>query len=976
MRLLPSSRGRWWGLAPLGVCVLLVLLSLAALVVMDELEENSNRQQLRTYLNATHDMARLWQQSHYGAIRGLANLPELRAWFSDRPESHVRPDHRVLRTLYLAQGYQGHALFDANLHLIGEYNLLGTSVRLDALRRILQVAQQEGSSLGHLVTPERDGRSPLVVCTRIEPFHLDSHRVPLLCLRLGSEQGLDAALRQLASGATRAYVIDASGHHRPPKDAEAPSVAELREDDGRIHYLAPYRDRQGEWVVGAATWMDGLNLGMVVEHRLQALGEPYPLSRNLILGLCLLAIALVIWLTLRTRHDRAQLVERETLYRQVLDHLPVIVRIRDLDGRLRLENRAAQQAGTIAQWADLDLQGSGKALPPLGRAVREAQIGVLREGRSQEQQIELGERRDGDFAAYRIMAFPIRDLQGRLRALGGLAVEETVQARARHALADLTADLEHQVAERTAELLAAKEQAEAATRAKANFLANMSHEIRSPLNAVVGLAHLAKRHTSEPQVAGYLDKILRSAEHLLEVVGDILDFSKIEAGKMRIERVDFSLQRLVASVVDMVWDRANGKSLQLIVDVDTRLPTMFYGDPLRIMQILINFMDNAIKFTDSGAISLRVLLEEREGDIFQLRFEVQDSGIGMPAERVEEMLKPFQQMDDSTTRRYGGTGLGLAICSQLATLLGGRLVIRSVLGEGSLFGLVLKLQQVPEATAADEPGEALHGLPLQGRHVLLVEDDALNLEVASEQLLALGLRLSTARNGREALQRLAADASIELVLMDLQMPEMDGLETLRRLRPLYPELPVIALTASNLSGDRERCLAAGMSDYLAKPVDPRHLEALLERWLARAPQPDGGAVAPTPRAVPEAGLPEIAGLDQRAALERLLGNHTLYRNLLLRFVEDHAGVPDELLASLEAQSGEDAQALLHRFKSMAATLGAVQLESLSVTLEQELRDAQPWRASYAAFAGEFRRLREAVLAALAMSPGEAGAPGA
>ncbi|WP_017937058.1 response regulator [Zestomonas thermotolerans] len=278
--------------------------------------------------------------------------------------------------------------------------------------------------------------------------------------------------------------------------------------------------------------------------------------------------------------------------------------------------------------------------------------------------------------------------------------------------------------------------------------------------------------------------------------------------------------------------------------------------------------------------------------------------------------------------------------------------------------------------AADEPGEALHGLPLQGRHVLLVEDDALNLEVASEQLLALGLRLSTARNGREALQRLAADASIELVLMDLQMPEMDGLETLRRLRPLYPELTVIALTASNLSGDRERCLAAGMSDYLAKPVDPRHLEALLERWLARAPQSDGGAVAPTPRAVPEAGLPEIAGLDQRAALERLLGNHTLYRNLLLRFVEDHAGVPDELLASLEAQSGEDAQALLHRFKSMAATLGAVQLESLSVTLEQELRDAQPWRASYAAFAGEFRRLREAVLAALAMSPGEAGAPGA
>src|SRR5690606_17454037 len=185
------------------------------------------------------------------------------------------------------------------------------------------------------------------------------------------------------------------------------------------------------------------------------------------------------------------------------------------------------------------------------------------------------------FAAYRLISFPIRDPNGRLYALGGLAVEETAQARDRHALAELAADLERQVQERTAELLAAKEQAEAATRAQANFLASRSHEIRSPLNAVVGLAHLAKRQTVEPRLNGYLDKILRSAEHLLEVVGDILDFSKIEAGKMQLERVEFSLQRLVSSVLDMVWDRANGKHLQLIVDVDARLPATFFGDPLR-----------------------------------------------------------------------------------------------------------------------------------------------------------------------------------------------------------------------------------------------------------------------------------------------------------------------------------------------------------------------------------------------------------
>jgi two-component system sensor histidine kinase/response regulator len=958
MKALLSRNGHFRTLAPLGVCLLLVLLSLVALRVIDQREAVGERQQLEIYLHAASDLALMWQQGHQRAVRGMANLPELHFWFDNRSSAADSAADATLRALYQAQGYLGHGLYDGQLRPLGSHGLLEAPAVVEAMAPLLQRAQHQGASLGHLA----GAHDLLVTCARIPLVGLGGHGAPVLCLRLGSEQSLKPNLDRQASPFMRVFALDHHGHHSPPAGSEAPDVTGLSETDGRLHYLEPYQNSRGEWLIGAALWLEELNLGLVAERHTDAPGSAYPLSRNLILALCGLAIFLVLWLTLRARRDRQRLAEREMRYRQVLDHLPLAVRIRDLQGRLRLENRMARSTPQIAQWNDLDLH-SDSALPPLGQAVRDAQRGVLAYGKPQDQQIELGDSQAPGYAAFRVMGFPIHDLQGDLRGLGSLAVEETAQARDRHALAELAADLERQVQERTAELVAAKDQAEAATRAKANFLANMSHEIRSPLNAVVGLTHLAKRQTDEPRLTGYLDKILRSSEHLLEVVGDILDFSKIEARKMQIERVDFSLQRLVSSVVDMVWERARGKQLQLTVDIDARLPAQFLGDPLRIMQILINFMDNAIKFTHSGSISLRVLLEERSGDDYQLCFEVQDSGIGMPAERVDEMLQPFQQMDDSTSRRYGGTGLGLAICSQLAGLLGGRLVIRSVLGQGSLFGLVLKLQAA-DGAAPGEAGDGPQGLPLQDRHVLLVEDDALNREVAGEQLAALGLRVSLSCNGVEALQRLQDDASIDLVLMDVQMPTMDGLETVRRLRPLHPELPVIALTASSLSGDRERCLEAGMSDYLAKPVNPHHLEAVLERWLGRSIRIARAQPTSVAGAMARPALPAIDGLDQRAALERLLDNGELYHRLLVRFVEDCGQTVAELQGHLAEQRHTDAQALLHRLRALVATLGAERLEALCLDLEIRLRGSDAWQECHAAFVTEFARLHQAIRSAL------------
>lgn len=693
------------------------------------------------------------------------------------------------------------------------------------------------------------------------------------------------------------------------------------------------------------------------------LHEMYLLARNLMMALCLVTVALALWLTRRVLRYRRHLAERDALYHQVLNHLPLMVRIRDLSGQVRFENLATR-GSEVADWGSLDLLDAeqGSRLPPVSRVVWESQREALQKGVSQERFLEIGEVDQADYRAYRLISFPIYDVDGRARALGSMAIVETDQARDRRSLASLAADLEQQVQARTAELSAAKEQAEAATQAKATFLANMSHEIRSPLNALVGLSHLARRSNHDPRLENYLGKILKSAEHLQDVVGDILDFSKIEAGEMTIERVEFSLQRLVDSVVDIVWERARDKPLQLIVDIDPRLPEQFYGDPLRIVQILINFMDNAIKFTERGRISMRVLLGEAQAERYGLHFEIQDSGVGIPADRLGEIFKPFQQLDDSITRRYGGSGLGLAICAQLTTLLGGQLTARSELGVGSLFRLSLELEAVTATPGSAEAGDALRRVSMAGRHVLLVEDDALNREVATEQLSALGLRVSVAVNGFEALQYLASDSSVDLVLMDVQMPVMDGLETIRVLRASQPELPVIALTANNLRGDRERCLQAGMSDYLAKPIDPVQLELLLERWLS---QPLAHLPPEQLSEQRQQPFPDIAGLDHQAALARLLGNHELYLSLLGRFADDYAEVAENVRQSLENGRFDQAQEELHRFKSLAGTLGAEALQALSLELELALREERAWADAYYRFADEFNRVLGAIKTGLA-----------
>ncbi len=457
-------------------------------------------------------------------------------------------------------------------------------------------------------------------------------------------------------------------------------------------------------------------------------------------------------------------------------------------------------------------------------------------------QVQVRGARTGTVKWAALRGSPHRDASGRIDYLSGTLQDITEDKRVEGELLQHRHHLEALVAERTRELSLAKEAAEAANVAKGAFLANMSHEIRTPLNAIAGMARLIRRGGLTPRQSDHLQKLEGAGEHLGQLVNAILDLSKIEAGKFELDVAEVDVGAVVGAAVSMLADSARAKGLSLVSEVEVPSGGLL-GDATRLRQALLNYVHNAVKFTDAGSVVVACRAEDEDADGVRLRFEVRDTGAGVEPQALARLFTAFEQADNSMTRRHGGTGLGLTITRKLAQMMGGDAGATSTAGAGSTFWFTARLRRAvapARELASEAPADAPAAIAraYRGRRVLLAEDEPINREIATLMLEDAGLEVNAAENGERALALFDA-GDFDLVLMDVQMPRMDGLQATRliRARATGARVPILAMTANAFAEDRARCFEAGMNDFISKPITPERFYGTLLRWLDPASRP-------------------------------------------------------------------------------------------------------------------------------------------
>ncbi|MBF0448471.1 MAG: response regulator [Magnetococcales bacterium] len=497
------------------------------------------------------------------------------------------------------------------------------------------------------------------------------------------------------------------------------------------------------------------------------------------------------------------------------------------------------------------------------------------------------------------------------------------------------------------EIEKARHDSEMANRAKSDFLANMSHEIRTPMNAIIGLSHLCGQTKLSSKQRDYQRKIENSAHSLLRLINDILDFSKIEAGKLSMEQRSFTLSEILDSVNATFTVKCSEKKLAFSFNSADTIPNHLIGDSFRLLQVLNNLVGNAVKFTERGRISLSVEPLEQSDQEVTLQFSIQDSGIGMTYDQIASLFQPFHQADTSITRRYGGTGLGLVISKRLVKMMGGEIRVESQPGVGSTFRFTTKMKYSKDKIVArSELVPLKHAKKqLSGARILLVEDNEINQQVAQEILKAMDAEVTVANNGLESVN-LAIGGHFDAVLMDVQMPVMDGFAATEEIRKQISSdvLPILAMTANVMAGDREKCLKVGMNDHIAKPIEPARLYDALIRHIRAKPgtppnQPDSFVITTDQSHGPDAvAFPDLAGIDVKTGIRNVGGNQDLYLKILTKYTNNQRNAAKIMAASLQNGHLKEIIQTAHTLKGVSATIGATTLAMLAATIEKAVQE--------------------------------------
>jgi signal transduction histidine kinase/CheY-like chemotaxis protein/HPt (histidine-containing phosphotransfer) domain-containing protein len=1157
---MPGARSPYYLLTvTLAVMLVMLGLTIGAAFQIHTLNRRMLNDHVLATLDSTSRLLDTWQRQYSRSLPLLTEHPEMKRRVASLIAAHARDEitdsselagfHDFFTPRYIGMGYRDYSL------LATDGWLLGSSVTSSVHRRIRNPALLE--QLQHTLAENKPTLRPMIVeTTRSKDDPLFSGTLSLvlcaplqptpalkavLCLRIDASDVFIEALSAAWIGETgEAYIIDRAGRilspsrfvkapsyprpmlaqtatypslwaRQPPRGA-GPLTAASADDnypltavaakllkDGASGFLENYIDYRGQPVIGAGRWIESMNTGLIVEQDMAEAYAAHRAARTIMAGLCVMEVFLVGALGAIFMRGRRDLAVREARIRHLIGNTPALIFLKDDRGQLQLLNPTFESEVGISAARCIGKPLTDVLPPQWAQLFDSRDDAAILQGKIFDQIVELPPPLQNEKRRFfRIVRFPVYNGGGAVpHSIGTIAINTTEVWRYRMELEALNRDLERIVEERTAQYLRAQHDAEAATRAKSEFLANMSHEIRTPLNAIIGLSYLSLNDAHTPQEKNYLQKIHNAGQHLLDIINSILDFSKIEAGKLRLDNQPFLLQQLIDNVISFIWQKADSKGLEILVEIDAELPTELIGDSLRIGQVLINFCNNAVKFTERGEVELRIEQLQRDGDQLWVRFAVSDTGIGIAEAELQSLFEPFHQVDSSPTRRFEGTGLGLAISKNLAELLGGSIAARSTPGSGSTFSIEIPLRAAPAeqhphdplprlqkpvlvvddnaharqllagtlrsfqfdvseaesgsaalaliAAAANNgqpfafifvdwkmpglsgietarqinsatgkntgphlilvaPHHSVHELSaddtrlfsatlckpitasavfdtiaalllpdfhatprhnapnpltepaeLNGARVLLVEDNEINQEVAGAILRSMGMTVSVANNGLEAIDKVRNN-DFDAVLMDVQMPVLDGYATTRAIRAdsRIAQPPIIAMTANAMQGDREICIAAGMNDYVAKPIRPAELIQALTRWVRIAPTKTA-APASAPRTLPYGAL-QALGLDTQQALALLMDSDELYGNVLRRFIEEYTDAAQQVDAALQRNDFNAAARVLHTLKSSAATIGATALHQLCATVEPELKEGQKPAADMAAVFAETARL--------------------